>query len=443
MADINGSFNRRPTAVMFAKLVRRMAATAADRGRLVIGAGLDLAGVALGIGGPYALKLLVDGLYAGSLTVAQMIGLVAAFALSWSSASICATARIVFSARLIDGVAGALVGDVLAARLPPMATAKDADSGRIHGLIERLPFSLLVVLDGLIWRAAPLAIQVAVTLAVIGVLANWHYIAILVLLLAVYVYASRIGADRHQRLSRKAADVVGASSANTADVLRNARRVVLNGATDMEIAGVEATYRDRSAANRSVNWSLVRLVTIQYGGLSLGLFGLLLVAGLDVIHHRVTAGDFVLLQAYALRLIIPLSGYAFSLTQASGAITNIRDIMDLTKTTADGTGHNGSGEGGGLVLENVGFSYGPGAPGLSNVTVDIPPGSFVAVVGPNGTGKSTLGQLMAGLLEPTAGRVVVGGIDLSHISRRNRHKYVLYVPQFVGLMNRSMRENLL
>jgi ATP-binding cassette subfamily B protein RaxB len=64
-------------------------------------------------------------------------------------------------------------------------------------------------------------------------------------------------------------------------------------------------------------------------------------------------------------------------------------------------------------LDGLGFSYGPTeAPLMDRLSLDVPPGGFVAIVGASGTGKTTLMRLMLGLLQPTAGRILIDGIPL-------------------------------
>jgi ATP-binding cassette subfamily B protein len=71
----------------------------------------------------------------------------------------------------------------------------------------------------------------------------------------------------------------------------------------------------------------------------------------------------------------------------------------------------------GIVLEDVSFSYPEGTrPALENVSLTLPRGSVVAVVGENGAGKSTLVKLLCQLYEPTVGRILVDGIDLQRLS---------------------------
>jgi ATP-binding cassette subfamily B protein len=70
----------------------------------------------------------------------------------------------------------------------------------------------------------------------------------------------------------------------------------------------------------------------------------------------------------------------------------------------------------GLTLRDVGFTYeGAAEPTLSGVTLDLPTGSVVALVGENGAGKTTLVKLLCGLYRPTAGTILVDGIPLSDL----------------------------
>jgi len=88
-------------------------------------------------------------------------------------------------------------------------------------------------------------------------------------------------------------------------------------------------------------------------------------------------------------------------------------------------------------LEHVTKEYGRGAqvvPALSDVSVTIPQGEFVSVMGPSGSGKSTFLNLVAGLDTPTAGRVLVDGHDLAALSDDERSDLRL---QHVGMIFQS------
>ena len=80
-----------------------------------------------------------------------------------------------------------------------------------------------------------------------------------------------------------------------------------------------------------------------------------------------------------------------------------------------------------IEMDNVSFSYGE-KPVLKRVTASVPAGEFVCLLGPNGTGKTTLAQLIAGELSPTAGRISLIADDASHGGIDVR-QHIAYLPQ--------------
>ena len=81
-----------------------------------------------------------------------------------------------------------------------------------------------------------------------------------------------------------------------------------------------------------------------------------------------------------------------------------------------------------LELEHVFYTYGAGGPeeshALKDVSLIVPEHSFVGLVGHTGSGKSTMVQVMNGLLKPTSGRVLVDGFDLSDKSKEVRESFI-------------------
>lgn len=98
---------------------------------------------------------------------------------------------------------------------------------------------------------------------------------------------------------------------------------------------------------------------------------------------------------------------------------------------------------GDIEFRNVSFAY-PGAEmeSLSNVSFRIRPGEHVAILGRVGSGKSTLQKLAMGLYQPTAGAVMVDGIDLRQLDPSELRSRVGYVPQDVTLFFGSLRDNI-
>ncbi|PYN24414.1 MAG: hypothetical protein DMD99_11075 [Candidatus Rokuibacteriota bacterium] len=95
-----------------------------------------------------------------------------------------------------------------------------------------------------------------------------------------------------------------------------------------------------------------------------------------------------------------------------------------------------------LRFSHLTFAYGDRAPALRDVTFEVGPGEKVAVVGPTGSGKSTLGLLLARLWEPPVGTVFIDGRDVTEIPLASLRVGLGYVPQEGFLFSRSIAENI-
>src|SRR5262249_57654021 len=97
---------------------------------------------------------------------------------------------------------------------------------------------------------------------------------------------------------------------------------------------------------------------------------------------------------------------------------------------------------GAIVMAGVSFTYdGASSPALAALDLTIRRGEAVGVVGATGAGKSTLVDLLCGLLSPTAGRVTIDGHDLREV-RHAWGRAIGYVPQTVGLVDDSLSRNI-
>lgn len=94
----------------------------------------------------------------------------------------------------------------------------------------------------------------------------------------------------------------------------------------------------------------------------------------------------------------------------------------------------------GIRFERIHFSY-AGSPVLRGLDLDIPAGSFVTLTGPSGAGKTTVLDLLCGLLEPDDGRILVDGVPIGELDRRQWRRLIGYVPQETLLLHDSVLVN--
>ena len=98
---------------------------------------------------------------------------------------------------------------------------------------------------------------------------------------------------------------------------------------------------------------------------------------------------------------------------------------------------------GNVRFENVGFHYNPGEEVLTDINLEIPAGSTIALVGPTGVGKTTLVSLIPRFYDVTQGSVFIDGVDVRDIALEQLHQSVSMVLQEVFLFHGTVRENIL
>ena len=96
-----------------------------------------------------------------------------------------------------------------------------------------------------------------------------------------------------------------------------------------------------------------------------------------------------------------------------------------------------------IEFKNVSFSFeGAGQPTINNISFKIPAGQKVALVGKMGSGKSTLSKLIAGILEPTSGAILIDGVDVRQIDQADIRKNIGIMLQDSWLFSGTIRENI-
>jgi ATP-binding cassette subfamily B protein len=97
---------------------------------------------------------------------------------------------------------------------------------------------------------------------------------------------------------------------------------------------------------------------------------------------------------------------------------------------------------GAVSFQNVGHAYdGGGRPAVRDFTLSVTPGKTVALVGASGAGKSTVLDLVIGLIRPASGRLLLDGTDMNTLDLRSYRRFVPVVPQESILFDGTIRDN--
>jgi ATP-binding cassette subfamily B protein len=179
----------------------------------------------------------------------------------------------------------------------------------------------------------------------------------------------------------------------------------------------------------------------------LGLAVILLVGGRQVISGRMTTGEFAAFYTYVLMLIGPMRmlGIALGMSQratASGA--RLFEILDREPHPVVPPGLPELPPGDGRVeLRDVSFTFeGAREPSLHNVSLVVPAGRTIALVGATGSGKSTLIQLLPRLYDATSGSVLIDGADVTQVDPTSLRRAIAVVTDDPFLFSASVHENI-
>ena len=182
---------------------------------------------------------------------------------------------------------------------------------------------------------------------------------------------------------------------------------------------------------------------------SIGLAVVLFVGGNSVIDGRITLGEFTAFYTYVIMLTGPMRmlGTSLGMAQRAAASGNrMFEILDREPRIESDPGAPPLPEGQGQVeLHDVTLRYGEGTgaePALESVSMAVTAGSTVALVGPTGSGKTSLVALLARLYDPTSGSVSIDGADLREVDVASVRRSVAFVADESFLFSASVAENI-
>ena len=162
---------------------------------------------------------------------------------------------------------------------------------------------------------------------------------------------------------------------------------------------------------------------------------------------QVSAGELVAFLFLVTLFVSPMQTATEVFNQAQNAIAGWRRVLSVLDTAPDvaDPGEDGETLPRGPVevrFENVSFAYPGGPTVLHDVSVDIAPGSRVAVVGQTGSGKTTFAKLLTRLMDPASGRILVGGVPLDRVRFSSLRERIVMVPQDGFLFDASLADNI-
>jgi ATP-binding cassette, subfamily B, bacterial len=308
----------------------------------------------------------------------------------------------------------------------------DALSIRHIAVSGVIPFvSSAVLLTGMIWVMA----TIDWTLAAIA-------LAVVPVLYALTGFSRRLVREEWSKIKE-----MESSAMSVVHEVLNALRVVKAfGAEDFE------QKRFLSHSDRTVRGQL-RLALFEGGfdvfvglTIAIGAAAVLVIGALHVQRGGLTVGQLLMVMTYVAQLYAPLETIGKTVTQLQSSFASAHRAFSILDEAPDvydrpdawplprAAGH--------LTFQNVSFSYDGARPVLQGISFDAPPCTCVGLIGASGSGKTTLLKLLTRFYDPTAGRILLDGIDLRDYRLRELRRQFAIVLQDSVLFSTSIAENI-
>ncbi len=217
----------------------------------------------------------------------------------------------------------------------------------------------------------------------------------------------------------------------------------------------EEIFSDLNQKNAEANLRSSRLLAIYFPGVTLvgnlAIGAVLLYGGLRVLDHQMQVGVLVTFLLYLQRFfdpLIDLSQFYSSFQSAGAALEKISGVLDEPPKVAEpehpvalpgGDGPDSRGRR--VQFEDVRFAY-RSRTVLPDLSLTIPAGQTIALVGATGAGKTTIARLLARLYDPVAGSVLLDGLDVRQLSDRSLRQEVILITQENFLFTGSIADNI-
>jgi len=207
-------------------------------------------------------------------------------------------------------------------------------------------------------------------------------------------------------------------------------------------------YEKENKKYRDLNFKLVKLESIYWSSsdiLCMTQIGLVLVSGIYfTVNGVISLGTLVVFNTYEGMLLWPVRQLGRVLTDMGKMYVSLKRITKILETSVEREYGNAlkpqiKGE---ISFENVNFEYEKGNEILSNISFKVKKGETVAIVGPTGSGKSSLVHLLLRLYDYSSGSIKIDGVELKDIERKHMRSNVGIVLQEPFLYSRTIKENI-
>lgn len=438
------------------------------RRRLAAAMMLVVVGAMLAAAAPLALKALIDILAtvpASDGAPALALTLAGAYLLTLGAVRLLAELRPLLTAQAEQSITARLSQRFLAHALSlPMARHRAGHTGATSQTLSQAMTGCQLLTTTLVNSMAPVVVEVGAVLVVLLHIDQPKLVASFAATALAYLGLCAAGALRLQQRAREVSEASLRSRAVLSDTLGQVEALKCFSAEGLALG----RFRE-AVTTLQLRWLALYRQRARTGTALTLIFTVSMAGSLGIAIHAYSAGTlsiggFVLVTVYLLQLIRPLELLGGATRELAEALEFIRPLMNMlretpedvaggaTEQTTPGTTEpkrlrpatRPAGRGSPtIVFSGVHMAYDTGCPVLRGLDLELTGGRTLALVGPSGSGKSSIARLLLRLVEPQAGTISLDGDPLGAVPLVALRSMITLVPQDITLMDGSLRDNIL
>jgi len=270
--------------------------------------------------------------------------------------------------------------------------------------------------------------------------------AMVVVWTPIYVGLSLLLARRRKALSKAFQEQVSASTGVLVDLVKNADLVRSFSKGREESLRVERAMKKEQSASQRLRWYATGMNLVLYSGMQIFQIALIGATVYLATRGQMVVGETVKMVSLSGLLMNNIWGAAsrmLDLLEHSGQFASALELILVPHAITDTSdakallAHRGA-----IEFDELRFAYADGNAVFDGLSLSIPAGQKVALVGPSGSGKSSLIKILRRDFQPQAGRVLIDGQDLALRTQSSINDAIAEIPQQPGLFHRSIRDNI-
>ncbi|WP_170528934.1 ABCB family ABC transporter ATP-binding protein/permease [Ruegeria arenilitoris] len=319
-------------------------------------------------------------------------------------------------------------------------------TGGLSRIIERGVKGVEFLLRFLLFSIGPLILELLLVAVVLMWLFDVWYLVVVAVTIALYIWFTFTVTEWRVKLRREMNDQDTEANQRAIDSLLNFETVKYFNAERREAERYDVSMKAYAQAALKTAYSLAFLNFGQSFLITCGLIGVMVLAAIGVQNGQLTVGDFVMVNAYMIQITVPLNFLGTVYREIRQALVDMGQMFQLLEQPAEVVDKPDAKPlqitEGRVELDDVHFGYDPDREILCGVSLVVPGGQTVAIVGATGSGKSTIGRLLFRFYDVTQGALRIDGQDVRDVTQESLHAAIGVVPQDTVLFNDTIRYNI-